>query len=38
MPRNYQKKGSYKKYSYEDMEKALTLVNDENKSVYNASK
>ena len=38
MPRNYQKKGSYQKYSYEDMEKALTLVNDENKSVYYASK
>ena len=38
MTRNYQKKGSYQKYSYEDMEKALTLVNDENKSVYYVSK
>ena len=38
MPRNYQKKGSYQIYSYEDMEKALTLVNDEDKSVYYASK
>ena len=38
MPRNYKKKESYQNYSFNDIERALALVNDEKKSVYYASK